>query len=88
MLKDDIEFYRFIQYEFYSQLEELSNYMKTKNIELIGDLPIYVSLDSSDAWANTQQFLFDSEYNPKLVAGVPPDYFSKTGQLWGNPLYN
>jgi len=88
LLKDDIEFYRFIQYEFYKQFKELTDYMKLKNVELIGDLPIYVSLDSSDAWANADQFLFDSEYNPKLVAGVPPDYFSETGQLWGNPLYD
>ena len=88
LLKDDVGFYKFIQYEFYKQFEELTTYMKSKNIQLIGDVPIYVSLDSSDAWSNTNQFLFDSEYNPKLVAGVPPDYFSKTGQLWGNPLYN
>ena len=88
LLKEDIEFYRFIQYEFYKQLDSLTKYMKSKGIKLIGDLPIYVSLDSSDVWANTDQFLFDSEYNPKLVAGVPPDYFSETGQLWGNPLYN
>ena len=88
LLKDDIEFYRFIQYIFYKQFKQLSDYMKSKKIKLIGDLPIYVSLDSSDAWANTNQFLFDNEYNPKLVAGVPPDYFSKTGQLWGNPLYD
>lgn len=88
LLKNDIEFYRFIQFTFYKQFKELTDYMKLKNIALIGDLPIYVSLDSSDAWANAEQFLFDSQYNPKLVAGVPPDYFSKTGQLWGNPLYD
>ena len=88
LLKEDIEFYRFVQYEFYKQFKELTDYMKSKNVDLIGDLPIYVSLDSSDVWANTDQFLFDSEYNPKLVAGVPPDYFSETGQLWGNPLYD
>lgn len=88
ILKEDVDFYKFIQYIFYKQLQELASYMKTKNIELIADLPIYVSLDSSDAWSNSDQFLFDSEYNPKLVAGVPPDYFSKTGQLWGNPLYD
>ena len=88
LLKDDIGFYKFIQYIFYKQLKELTSYMEAKGVGLIGDLPIYVSLDSSDAWANTDQFLFDSEYNPKLVAGVPPDYFSETGQLWGNPLYN
>ena len=88
LLKEDLEFYRFIQYIFYKQFKKLTDYMASKNIKLIGDLPIYVSLDSSDAWANSHQFLFDSEYNPKLVAGVPPDYFSETGQLWGNPLYN
>ena len=88
ILKDEVEFYKFTQYAFYKQLKELTDYMTSKNIELIGDLPIYVSLDSCDVWANTQQYLFDSEYNPKLVAGVPPDYFSETGQLWGNPLYN
>lgn len=88
LLKENIDFYKFIQYEFFKQLEELTTYMKARNIELIGDLPIYVSMDSSDAWANANEFLFDNEYNPKLVAGVPPDYFSKTGQLWGNPLYD
>ena len=88
LLEEDVLFYKFIQYEFYKQLEELTTYMNGKGIKLIGDLPIYVSLDSSDAWANADQFLFDNEYTPKLVAGVPPDYFSKTGQLWGNPLYN
>ena len=88
LLKDEIEFYRFTQYVFFKQLNELKAYMIKKNVKLIGDLPIYVSLDSSDVWANYNQFLFDSEYNPKLVAGVPPDYFSETGQLWGNPLYD
>ena len=62
--------------------------MNELEIKLIGDLPIYVSMDSSDVWANKELFMFDKNYNPKLVAGVPPDYFSKTGQLWGNPLYN
>jgi len=88
LLKEEIEFHRFIQYIFYKQFKELTEYMKEKKIDLIGDLPIYVSLDSSDAWAHADQFLFDDQYNPKLVAGVPPDYFSKTGQLWGNPLYD
>ena len=88
LLKDDISFYKFTQFVFFKQLNNLKAYMKEKNISFIGDLPIYVSLDSADAWANSKQFLFDGEYNPKLVAGVPPDYFSETGQLWGNPLYN
>lgn len=88
LLSNEVDFYKFIQFLFFKQLNELTVYMKEKNIKFIGDLPIYVSLDSADAWVNTKQFLFDSEYNPKLVAGVPPDYFSETGQLWGNPLYN
>lgn len=88
LLKEDIEFYNFIQYIFFKQLEELTDYMTSKNIGLIGDLPIYVSMDSCDVWANVKQFIFDNNYTPKLVAGVPPDYFSETGQLWGNPLYN
>ncbi len=88
LLKDKVEFYRFIQYVFYKQLNNLIKYMDSKEIKFIGDLPIYVSMDSSDVWSNVNLFLFDGEYNPKLVAGVPPDYFSKTGQLWGNPLYN
>lgn len=88
LLKEDIEFYCFIQFLFYKQLENLTNYMNTLGISLIGDIPIYVSMDSCDVWANTDLFLFNSDYTPKLVAGVPPDYFSETGQLWGNPLYN
>lgn len=88
LLKEDILFYKFIQYIFYKQFSNLVNYMNEKEIKMICDLPIYVSMDSSDVWANIDLFLFDSEYNPKLVAGVPPDYFSETGQLWGNPLYN
>lgn len=88
LLKEDVDFYIFIQYLFYKQLTDLKNYMNELGIKLIGDLPIYVSMDSSDVWANKELFMFDKNYNPKLVAGVPPDYFSKTGQLWGNPLYD
>lgn len=88
LLKDDINFYKFTQFIFFKQFENLVDYARSLNIELICDLPIYVSMDSSDAWANIDLFLFDSQYTPKLVAGVPPDYFSETGQLWGNPLYN
>jgi len=88
LLEEDINFYKFIQYIFYKQFTELTNYCKNQGIELICDVPIYVSMDSCDVWANTDLFMFDSNYNPKLVAGVPPDYFSETGQLWGNPLYN
>lgn len=88
LLKDDVNFYKFVQFIFFKQFSNLVSYASSLGIELICDLPIYVSMDSSDAWANTELFLFDSKYTPKLVAGVPPDYFSETGQLWGNPLYN
>ena len=88
LLSEDINFYKFIQYLFYKQFKNLIGYANGQGIELICDLPIYVSMDSSDVWANIDLFMFNSDYVPKLVAGVPPDYFSKTGQLWGNPLYN
>lgn len=88
LLSEDINFYKFIQYLFYKQFKNLIEYANEDGIELICDLPIYVSMDSSDVWANIDLFMFNSDYVPKLVAGVPPDYFSKTGQLWGNPLYN
>lgn len=88
LLQNDIEFYKFIQYVFFSQWNNLKIYANKKNISIIGDLPIYVSMDSSDAWSNNELFEFDENKNPIRVAGVPPDYFSSTGQLWGNPLYN
>lgn len=80
--------YYFMQYEFYTQWQKLHEYANSKNIKILGDLPFYVSLFSSDVYFNKQCFLLDENCNPKLVAGVPPDYFSKTGQLWGNPIYN
>lgn len=87
-LATDIGFYQFLQYEFFKQWHELRAYANSKNIKIIGDVPIYVAMDSSDAWSSPSAFLFDEKMNPTKVAGVPPDYFSKTGQLWGNPLYN
>ena len=87
-LEDDIAFWKFLQYIFYSQWEHLKAYANKKGIEIIGDIPIYVSPDSSDVWANAYLFDMDGDLKPKNVAGVPPDYFSETGQLWGNPLYN
>ena len=87
-LKDEIGFWKFIQYTFYSQWDRLKSYANKNGIQIIGDIPIYVALDSSDVWANTSLFEMDERLNPKRVAGVPPDYFSETGQLWGNPLYN
>ncbi len=83
----EIEFYEFLQYKFFEQWTKLKAYANDKGIRFIGDLPIYVSFDSADAWACPQLFQFDDENYPVRVAGVPPDAFSDTGQLWGNPLY-
>jgi len=88
VLKEDMEFYEFIQYLFFKQYYKLKAYANNKGIKIIGDLPIYVSLDSADVWSNPSEFQLDEKHNPTNVAGVPPDYFSKTGQLWGNPLYD
>lgn len=87
-LEDDIRYYRFIQFLFYRQWLELKSYANLNEISIIGDIPLYVAFDSSDAWAHPELFEFDENLNPVRVAGVPPDYFSETGQLWGNPLYN
>lgn len=80
--------WKFVQYEFFTQWEEVKKYANSKGIKIIGDIPIYVSLDSSDVWANKEQFLLDEKNVPLCVAGVPPDYFCEDGQLWGNPIYN
>lgn len=80
--------WKFIQYEFFSQWNEIKKYANEKNISIIGDIPIYVSHDSCDVWSNRDEFLLDEKGYPTSVAGVPPDYFSKDGQLWGNPLYD
>ena len=87
-LADEIQFYRFQQYWFYKQWSALKTYANKKGVEIIGDLPIYVAFDGADAWANPLLFQFDEENQPVAVAGCPPDAFSATGQLWGNPLYN
>lgn len=78
---------RFIQFLFFRQWAQLREYARARGVEIIGDIPIFVAMDSSDAWANREQFYFDDQGQPTVVAGVPPDYFSETGQLWGNPLY-
>ncbi len=83
-----IEFWCFVQYEFYKQFAKLKRYANKKGIEIIGDMPIYVAYDSVDVWAKPENYLLDSELKPYLVAGVPPDLFSEEGQLWGNPIYN
>ena len=87
LLSDQIEFHKFIQYLFFRQWLDVKDYAHQNNIRIIGDIPLYVALDSVDAWANTDLFQFDKEKNPIAVGGVPPDYFSATGQLWGNPLF-
>jgi 4-alpha-glucanotransferase len=87
VLHDDLEREKFFQYLFFSQWTRLKNYCCEKGVQLIGDLPIYVNYDSSDVWSCPKLFNLDSEKTPLTVAGVPPDYFSQTGQLWGNPTY-
>ena len=86
---EKINYFRFEQYEFFRQWRLLRQYAKDKYINLVGDLPIYVGYDSVDVWANRQIFSLDNNtLRPTKVSGVPPDYFSQTGQRWGNPLYN
>ncbi len=86
-LKNEIRFYQFLQYIFYEEWTALKTYANKHGIRIIGDIPIFVSMDSADVWANQELFQLDSKGYPLKVAGVPPDYFSATGQLWGNPLY-
>lgn len=87
MLCDEILFYEFLQIKFFEQWYKLKAYANSKGIKIIGDIPIYVALDSSDCWTNTDLFQLNDDLTPKTVAGCPPDGFSATGQLWGNPLY-
>lgn len=84
----NIEFYKFVQFIFFKQWFSLKSYALEKGIKIMGDIPIYVAYDSADVWSNPELFQLDSDLNPEFVAGVPPDYFSETGQLWGNPIYN
>ena len=84
----DMEYWMFIQFKFYEQWNKLKLYANSNGIKIIGDIPIYVALDSVDVWKNKDEFLLDENYKPSLVAGCPPDDFSKDGQLWGNPIYN
>ena len=84
---DEVEFYSFLQFMFLKQWSALKAYANGKGIEIIGDIPIYVAFDSADTWANPELFQLDKENTPTDVAGCPPDAFSATGQLWGNPLY-
>ncbi len=86
-LKEQILFYEFMQFLFWTQWKALKSYANEKGISIIGDIPIYVAFDSADTWANPQLFQLDEKGNPIAVAGCPPDAFCATGQLWGNPLY-
>lgn len=86
--KDEIEVIKVIQFFFFDQWIKLKEYANKKGISIIGDIPIFVAADSSDVWSNQKLFQLDEKGIPKAVAGVPPDYFSATGQLWGNPLYD
>ena len=86
-LEEDVNFHKFLQYEFYRQWTELREYANKKGVYIVGDLPIFAPYDSSDVWAKKKLFQLTNN-RPTAVAGVPPDYFSESGQLWGNPLYD
>ena len=85
---DEASFHKFVQAEFFSEWHALHEYCRERRIRIFGDVPIYVAHDSADVWSNRDLFELDPQGKPTLVAGVPPDYFSATGQLWGNPIYN
>ncbi len=87
-LREEIVAHKFYQYLFFKQWSQLRAYCHEKRIQIVGDVPIFVAHDSADVWAAPEQFKLDEAGNPLVVAGVPPDYFSATGQLWGNPLYD
>jgi 4-alpha-glucanotransferase len=84
---DEIDFHIFVQWTFVGQWDRLRAAARKRGISLVGDIPIFVSLDSADVWADRSLYQLDESGLPTVVAGVPPDYFSKTGQLWGNPIY-
>jgi 4-alpha-glucanotransferase len=86
-LRQEVEEHKFRQFLFFRQWAALRQHAHALGVRIIGDLPIFVSDDSADVWAEPQAFLLDEHHHPRVVAGVPPDYFAKTGQLWGNPLY-
>ena len=86
-LAEDITYHKLTQFFFYRQWRALKEYANKKEIKIIGDIPIFVAMNSADVWAHPENYYLDDNGMPTVVAGVPPDYFSKTGQLWGNPLY-
>jgi 4-alpha-glucanotransferase len=87
-LASEIEAIKYWQFEFSQQWQSLRTYAHERDIRIIGDIPIYVAHDSADVWADRENFWLDAQGNPSRIAGVPPDYFSSNGQLWGNPIYN
>jgi 4-alpha-glucanotransferase len=87
-LADEVELARFTQFLLFRQARRLKQHAQDRGVRLVGDLPFFVSPDSSDVWANPELFRLDAERRPSIVAGVPPDYFSVDGQLWGNPVYD
>lgn len=87
-LKTDIDYYSWMQFVFYKQWKKIKEYANSKGIKIIGDMPIYVSYDSTEVWTEPDLFFLNSSKEPTAVAGCPPDSFSATGQLWGNPVYN
>ena len=87
-LKDSINYHIYVQYLFFKQWDKLKKYAEDKYVKFIGDIPIYAAMDSADVWASPENFQLDKKNMPVDVAGVPPDYFSEEGQLWGNPLYD
>ena len=87
-LDHEIAVQKYLQWQFSRQWQELRRYANERGIAVIGDIPIFVAYDSADVWSHRELFLLDSKGNPTVVAGVPPDYFSSTGQLWGNPHYD
>ncbi len=86
-LQTSIDWHKYLQFVFFEQWANLKKYANDKGIQIFGDLPIFVAADSADVWSNRELFYLDENDQVTLIAGVPPDYFSKTGQRWGNPLY-
>ena len=86
-LHERVEMQKFLQYLFFQQWNSLKGYCNQRGIQIFGDMPIYVEFDGVDVWTNPVLFMLDNDKRPLAVAGVPPDYFSETGQLWGNPIY-
>lgn len=87
-LADTLIYHKYLQYLFYTQWNDLRSFARLNGVQIVGDMPIFLAHDSADVWAHQDLFLLDEVGQPQVVAGVPPDYFSATGQLWGNPLYD